>query len=67
MSEKVHKLSLDGRGGVLILTDSWSAGSWIFSSLRESGDREDGEQDSEELLDSGSSPGETVQDQITTS
>ena len=54
-------------GGVLILTDSWSAGSWIFSSLRESWDREDGEQDSEELLDSGSSPGETVQDQITTS
>ena len=66
MSEKVHKLSFDG-GGVLILADSWSAGSWILSSLRESGDREDGEQDSEELLDSGSSPGETVQDQITTS
>ena len=67
MSEKVHKLSLDGGGGVLILTDSWNAGSWIFSSLRESWDREDGEQDSKELLDSGSSPGETLQDQITAS
>ena len=56
---------MDG-GGVFVHNTSCNTCSWLFSFLREGGDNnKDGEQDSEELYDPGSSLGRSEYSELT--